>query len=213
MSIFSKVNLKRPKTSTFNLSHDRKFSMNMGYLVPMMVQECVPGDTFNISTSQMLRMMPMIAPVMHEVNVYTHFFFVPNRILWKNWEKFITGGEDGEDETLFPYLYMSNATAENHITPGTLFDYLGYPLPNLGANLAEAYPSASFLPAVAYQMIYNEYYRDQNLIEKVDTTFFNDGMNLLDDNQKMAELFKLRKRAWKHDYLTSALPFAQKGNQ
>ena len=72
MSIFSKVSLQRPKSSTFNLSHDRKFSMNMGKLTPMLVQECVPGDHFRINTSQMLRMMPMLAPVMHEINVVTH---------------------------------------------------------------------------------------------------------------------------------------------
>ena len=90
MSIFSKIKLKSPKSSTFNMSYDRKFSLDMGELVPMHVQEVVPGDNINISTQQMLRLAPMIAPfVMHEVNVFTHFFFVPNRLLFKDWESLL----------------------------------------------------------------------------------------------------------------------------
>ena len=104
MSIFSKVSLSKPKYSTFNLSYDSKLSLNMGDLIPIHVQEIVPGDVIDLSTTQMLRLQPMIAPVMHEVNVYTHFFFVPNRLVWENWEDFITGGEHGDDETPFPYF-------------------------------------------------------------------------------------------------------------
>ena len=121
-NIFSKVRLRQPKSSTFNLSHERKFSLDMGYLVPILNEEILPGDHFNVTTGQMLRMMPMLSPVMHEVNVFTHFFFVPNRLLWKNWERFITGGERGEDESLFPTVSKIN------VTPGSLGDYLGLPL-------------------------------------------------------------------------------------
>ena len=201
MSIFSKIQLKKRKYSTFNLSHDRKFSCKMGNLIPMLVEECVPGDRFRVTTQQMLRMMPLIAPVMHEVNVFTHFFFVPNRILWSNWEKFITGGESGLDATLFPTMVVP----QNEIEPSSLLDYLGLPL-----NPNRDTPQVSVLPMLAYNMIYNEYYRDQNLIEPLDLTI-HDGLNdyaLLDD----AGLFQVRKRAWHHDYFTSALPWAQKGN-
>ena len=76
MSIFSKVKLTKPKYSTFDMSYDRKFSLNMGELIPCHIQEVVPGDKFTMNTQQMLRMAPMVAPVMHEVNVFTHFFFV-----------------------------------------------------------------------------------------------------------------------------------------
>ena len=173
MSIFSKVQIRRPKSSTFNLSHDRKFSMNMGDLVPMLVQECVPGDKFHINTQQMLRLMPMVAPVMHEVNVFTHFFFVPNRILWKNWEKFITGGEHGLDTTLLPNIPLNFCTP----TVGSgekdfrLADYLGLPVSPKMPDDFDNPQNVSLLPFLAYQKIYNEYYRDQNLIDSLDNLF------------------------------------------
>lgn len=205
MSIFSKVSMKRPKSSTFNLSHEKKLTCNMGDLIPVLVQECVPGDKFEVSTSQILRMMPMIAPAMHEVNVFTHFFFVPNRILWDKWEDFITGGESGLDATLAPKLSgISNPTDAGIFTaPGTLWDYIGLPQVPTGSPLPDG--SVSALPFAAYQKIYNEYYRDQNLITPVVDT-------VVAGNNSFGDLVSMRKRAWQHDYFTSALPFAQKGN-
>lgn len=207
MSIFSKVSLTRPPSSTFNLSHDRKFSMNMGELIPCLVQECVPGDKFKISTSQMLRMMPMLSPVMHEVNVFTHFYFVPNRLLWDNWEDFITGGENGLDAKIFPTtdLYGQGYSKDQNDV-GSLADYLG--LPTLKAEDPPVPEKINLLPFLAYQKIYNEYYRDQNLIPEVDLEI-TDGLNY---RSSIGELLKIRRRAWNHDYFTSALPFAQKGN-
>lgn len=195
MSIFSKVSMKRPKYSTFNMSYDRKFSLNMGELVPMHIQEVVPGDVFNVTTQQMLRFAPMVSPVMHEVNVFTHFFFVPNRIIWKDWEDFITGGESGLDEVLLPVANNVN------VNIGDLADYLGLPT-------EREMDEISLLPFLAYQMIYNEYYRDQNLQALVELNTFSNGVN---EYTNFRELFLLRKRAWNHDYFTSALPFAQKG--
>lgn len=199
MSIFSKVSMKKPKTSTFNMSYDRKFSLNMGELIPCHIQEVVPGDKINMTTQQMLRFAPMVAPVMHEVNVFTHFFYVPNRILWDGWEKFITGGENGLDTTLFPKVNNLK------VPTGSLGDYLGLPTKDNGFPISDA---VSLLPFLAYQLIYNEYYRDQNLITEIDVKSFKDGLNNADD---ISELFKIRKRAWQHDYFTSALPWAQKG--
>lgn len=199
MSIFSKVSMKKPKTSTFNMSYDRKFSLNMGQLVPCHIQEVVPGDKFNMTTQQMLRMAPMVSPVMHEVNVFTHFFFVPNRIMWDGWEDFITGGENGLDSTLFPTLYNLQ------VKTGSLADYLGLPVKNNGYPISTG---VSILPFIAYQMIYNEFYRDQNLIDEVDIKSFKAGRN---DAGNFPQLFEIRKRAWQHDYFTSALPWAQKG--
>ena len=154
MSIFSKVKLTKPKYSTFDMSYDRKFSLNMGELIPCHIQEVVPGDKFTMNTQQMLRMAPMVAPVVHEVNVYTHFFFVPNRILWKGWEDFITGGESGLDQKVFPTI------TRVRVGVGTLPDYLGLPITETG-TLREI----NALPFAAYNKIYNEYYRDQNLIQ------------------------------------------------
>lgn len=94
--IFTSVQKKRQNRSSFNLSHDVKLSLDMGDLVPTYIQECVPGDKFNIRTSHMMRLAPLISPVMHKIDVFQEFFFVPNRILWPNWETFITGSRNGK---------------------------------------------------------------------------------------------------------------------
>lgn len=108
MSIFNQISVNKPNSNTFDLSHDRKFSMNMGELTPILDMDIVPGDKITMSSSQMLRLAPMIAPVMHKMNVFMHFFFVPNRILWDNWEDFITGGEMGNDTSVFPYITLDS---------------------------------------------------------------------------------------------------------
>ena len=127
------------------MSYDRKFSLNMGELIPCHIQEVVPGDKFTMNTQQMLRMAPMVAPVMHEVNVFTHFFFVPNRILWNGWEDFITGGESGLDQKLLP------AIEGLRVQPGGLADYLGLPITNIGEP---GIGPVSALPFAAYNKIY-----------------------------------------------------------
>ena len=203
MSIFSKVAMPRPAHNTFDLSHSRKFSMSIGKITPISVMECVPGDSFNIKTHQLLRFAPLIAPVMHQSSVYCHFFFVPNRILWDNWEEYISGGEDAADPGYVPPVapYFTNLAANN----GTLPDYLGLPYgPAAGTGLG-ATTKISCLPFMAYWKIFNEYYRDQNLVDKlVDKAI--DG-----SNTKPPYWRDLQNRAWQHDYFTSALPWTQKG--
>lgn len=199
MSIFTQVQMKKPGSNIFDLSHDRKMSLKMGELVPIHVQEVIPGDNIRMSTSQLLRLAPMVAPVMHAVNVYTHFFFVPNRIMWPNWEKFITGGEDGEDTTVFPFVDVSMDEP-----PGNLMDYIGLPVASTSTELMRV----SCLPFYAYNKIYNEYYRDQNLIQPLNDTAI-DGDNTLAIISTMTN--PCLKRAWQHDYFTSALPWTQKG--
>ena len=105
----------------------------------------------------MLRFAPMLAPIMHRVNVYTHFFFVPYRLLWKDWEDFITGGRTGSVSPVFPRYSVINGGS---ISKGTLFDYLGFPA---GQPLPDSGISFSKLPFFAYNLIYDQYYRDQNL--------------------------------------------------
>jgi len=196
MSIFSQIQSKRPRSNTFDLSHDRKMSMDMGILTPILCTETVPGDKFNISTSQMLRFAPLVTPMMHQVSVYTHFFFVPNRLLWDGWKDFITGGIDGNDASVFPYLTMSGMN-----TVGLLPDYLG--IPNISADT-----QISAMPFAAYQKIYNDYYMDQNL-QTPNTDTLVDGNNAANKTS----LTELQTRAWQHDYFTSALPWTQKGSE
>lgn len=198
MSIFSKVAMPRPQTNTFDLSHDRKFSGKIGELMPITVMEAVPGDKFNIKATNLTRFAPLITPIMHQASVYCHFFFVPNRILWSNWEDFISGGEDGLADPTFPTINIT--TSSNGYAVGALADYLGLPT---GSQLS----NVSAMPFAAYQKIYDDYYRDENLIDKVDVT-------LSDGSQSGAdtiELGTMRKRAWQHDYFTSALPWTQRG--
>jgi hypothetical protein len=158
--------------------------------------ETVPGDKISMSTSQMLRFAPMIAPIMHQVSVYTHFYFVPNRITWPNWQDFITGGEDGLNASVFPTITFSNSPEQS------LLDYMGLPAGNGGFSFRDI----SALPFAAYQKIYNEYYRDQNL-QTASADEVIDG----DNAAIRGDLTTLRTRAWQHDYFTSALPWTQKG--
>lgn len=194
MSIFTDIQLKKMPSSTFDLSHQVKFSAKIGQLIPCMIMETLPGDVFSSNTAQLVRTAPLIAPIMHQVSVYTHFFYVPNRLLWDNWEDFISGGEDGLQEPVFPTVDLG---IFNNVE-GSLMDYLGIP-----TDVATQEVNA--LPLAAYQLIYNEYYRDQNLIDERNYKLV-DG-----DNSTEKDLLDLHNRAWQHDYFTSALPWTQKG--
>ena len=203
MSIFSKVAMPRPQHNTFDLSHSRKFSMSIGKITPISVMECVPGDSFNIKTTQLVRFAPLIAPIMHEASVYCHFFFVPNRILWDKWEEYITGGEDAADASytppVFPYYEFGTG---NSVINGDLGDYLGLPT---GTDVKYSGTKVSPLPFMAYNKIYNEYYRDQNLCDKVT----DEAVSGVNPDFNTANT--IQNRAWQHDYYTSALPWTQKG--
>lgn len=85
----------------FDLSHDFKFSGNIGKLYPCLCEEIVPGDIFKVKTEALVRTAPLIAPLMHQINVYVHYFFVPNRLIWDDWREFITGGPDGTSNPVF----------------------------------------------------------------------------------------------------------------
>lgn len=197
-NLFNTVKLDRPPSNVFDLSHDVKLSCNMGKLIPTCVMECVPGDKFNISCEALIRLAPMVAPPMHRADVYMHYFFVPNRILWPNWENFITNTKVAGVIPAIPFMSFGGTDAP----PGSLADYLGIPS---GAGSAVEHDCVAF-PFAAYQKVFNEYYRDQNLIAAVSDTLI-DG-----NNSTNSDLYPLRNRAWEHDYFTSALPFAQKGD-
>ena len=197
--IFTKAKVSGIPRSTFDLSHDHKLSLNMGKLVPVHIQEALPGDKFTMTSEAMFRMQPMIAPIMQRIDIYMHHFFVPNRILWNNWETFITGGEDGTQTPALP-LIAEPANPINS-TPSSLANYLGLPQTNIDTNI-------SALPFAAYQRIFYDYYRDQNndaTTQKIDLV---DG---LQDAPTLINLQQLQDRAWEHDYFTSALPFEQRG--
>jgi len=203
MSNFQRAMTRRPSKNAFNLSRERKQTMNMADLIPFYVEEIIPGDRFKVKSEVLMRLSPLVSPVMHRVNVTTHFFYVPNRIVWDGWQSFITGGEDGLDNSSVPQITL-DSNYQDYAKKKTLYDYMGLPVtPSIPASMSI---SANALPFRAYQMIYNEYYRDQNLQDKVQysTGDSNDG--------EYPDLMRIRKRNWEKDYFTSCLPFAQKGD-
>lgn len=194
-NIFNSVMVKKPNSNQFDLSHDVKMSANMGLLTPCMIMDCVPGDKVSLSCETLVRFAPLVSPMMHRVDCSIHYFFVPHRLLWSNWEKYFTNTLVAGSLPAHPYITVTNANW------GSLMDYLGMPQP-IGASSF----NISALPFSAYQMIFNEYYRDQNLVNEVAFALA-DG----DNSAALAALTTMRRRAWEHDYFTSALPFAQKG--
>lgn len=213
MKQYEKIRLTKPKSSVFDLSHEKKMTLNMGDLVPIMCEETLPGDKFRVNTEMLMRMQPLISPVMHRVNVYTHFFFVPYRLIWNDWEKFITGGEDGMDAPVLPKFAGDMSVFEGTAKFGSqsLADYFGVPVQMITDEPNYAMTSISQLPFRAYQLIWNEYYRDQNLQNKVEV-LKSSGINSPAD-EFCPEMLTIRKRAWEKDYFTSALPWAQRGQQ
>lgn len=219
MNIFSNVKSDKPKRSTFNLSHDVKLTCDFGKLVPFLCEEVVPSDTWQLQSNVLLRFSPLIAPVMHDINVYTHYFYVPFRLLWDEYEDFITGGKDGNANPVFPRLGVLHKTGVGETQwqdtkglwkRGSLADYLNYPTSDSNDGSAGSF-YASALPLRAYQMIYNEYYRDENLEEEIE---FSKGSGIINiTSPEYTELLTLRERAWAKDYFTSALPWLQRGPQ
>jgi hypothetical protein len=197
-NLFNSIKLQRPKKNVFDLTHDVKLSAEMGNLTPILTLECVPGDKFELGCESLIRFAPMIAPVMHRMDVTMHYFFVPNRIVWSNWEKFITDANSG---LVYPHFDYNNAFSPEY---KKFLDYIGIPPNDAGGTTQKI----NALPLAAYQCIYNEFYRDQNLIAPVNYKLTDGSQNSRTD---FVELLKLRKRAWEHDYFTAALPFAQKG--
>lgn len=183
---------RHPKLSTFDLSHEHKLTCNMGLLVPVNLMEVVPGDTFTVNSDIFLRLMPLASPMMHRVEVFLHYFFVPTRLIWDEFDVFLTGGPNGDQNPVYPY--MSAAGLSQNI--GSLSDYLGLPR-HINPNLR-----VSALPFRAYNLIFNEWYRDETLVDPVvvNTNSGNDTGS-----------YNVLRRAWKKGYFESALPWTQRG--
>lgn len=187
-STFQKVKSRSPGKSVFDLSYTHKTTGDLGQLIPILCEEAVPGDNFKIGNQVIIRFQPLLAPILHEVNVYVHYFFCPYRKLWDNsktdsWEAFITGGIDGDLEPVLPKWTPTINTV------GSLWDHLGYPI---GISPQGAYPMT--FPRDSYNWIYNEYYRDETITPEV----------LLTQEA-------ILNRLWEKDYFASSLPWQQRG--
>jgi len=181
--------MKRTKHS---LSHYRLFSCDLGELIPIACMDVLPGDSIQQSTQALVRAAPLLSPVMHPLKCTISHWFVPNRLIWEDWEEFITGGPDGLDASVFPTITLSEA---NHAV-GTLADYLGVP-PHTGTI------EVSALPFRAYAQIFNEWYRDQDLVSEV-------GLSIASGADSTTNVTLLN-GAWEKDYFTSARPWEAKG--
>lgn len=179
------------KRAKFNLGYTHLLSANMGNLIPIGLTEVLPGDTVQHATSALLRCSPLLAPVMHPVDVRIHHWYVPHRIVWEDWEDFITGGPDGNDASVFPTINFATGAAV-----GSLADHYG--IPNSGTSL-----DVNALPFRGYAKIWNEWYRDQDL----QTELTIDETSGPDTTTNVA----LQNVAWEKDYFTSARPWEQKG--
>lgn len=218
MNIFNSVSVKPPKRNKFNLSHQNKLTCEMGKLIPVLMEPVIPGDRFKISSQSLVRFAPLIAPIMSDIDVYMHFFFVPNRLIWKDWEGFITGSLNGkklESSELpkTPRIGFTKDQMLEYFKPGSLSDYLDFQSFTKSNDFTRKVYFDE-LPFRAYQRCYFDYYRDENLIDFDDFSLIRDtsGDNDFIDSSRQQELLKLRTRAWKKDYFTSALPWPQKGD-
>lgn len=195
------------RRSTFDRSSSVKTSFNVGDIVPFYVDEVLPGDTFKVQTSKVVRMQTMLTPIMDNIYLDTYFFFVPNRLVWNHWKEF--NGENTKSAWLpdTEYEVPQIKSPSGGWQAGTIADYMGIPIGT--SNL-----SVSALPFRAYGLIMNEWFRDQNLTDPLNipvddaTVTGTNGSNYIDDVVKGGKPFKATKY---HDYFTSCLPSPQKG--
>lgn len=181
------------KRSKFSLSNTKLLSMDMGQLVPIGLTEVLPGDSMQQATTCMVRFSPLLAPVMHQCNIQIAHWFVPHRLIWEDWEDFITGGPDGNDASVFPTITFGGGTGA---AVGSLADYYGV-VPSVN-NL-----EVSALPFRGYNLIFNEWYRDQDLQSQLAIS--------LASGADATTVTTLQNAAWEKDYFTAARPFEQKG--
>lgn len=237
MNTFQSIGSRRPESSKFDLSHTRKFSFQPGILYPILCAEAIPSDVFNYDANAVVRMAPMLSPIMHMVDVCVHSFFYPERLTQSRgkFEIFITGGKlgDGKDaqgNTIqAPFFNVQNIFATDasgirlseHFNPGSLADFLGaqWNLTAAGDNLVPI----NARPFIAFWRIYCEYFRDQNVdpdwVSLYPDIFDSDGGNITAAifaamtavGVNEFPFFTLPAVCWEKDYFTSALPFAQRG--
>jgi len=192
---FSRVPSANIPRSSFDRSHGFKTTFDAGYLVPVYVDEALPGDTFKLKMTAFARLATPIVPFMDNLFLDTFFFAVPIRLIWDNWEKF--NGEQANPADTTDYLVptMDAPAGTGHVV-GSLSDYMGIPTGIAGLTHNSLWHRA-------YNLIWNEWFRDQNLQDSVvvDT----------DDGPDTSTDYALLRRGKRHDYFTSALPWPQKG--
>lgn len=217
-NIFKQVPVNKVPRNMFDLSHEVKMTGKFGLLYPMFIMDTLPGDSVREQMTTFMRVAPMLRPVMHRVDVKQHWFFVPYRILiGGTWEKFITGGQDGEQNPVVPYVTpFGLRTAWGNMDlmrkGGSLWDYLGLPCfegaePGSAALVTNEHLSA--LPFLACTKIWSDWYRDPNFDAEVEFPILTEGD--VSANTIITDHIELKRKAWDKDRFTSALPWPQRG--
>lgn len=187
-NLFEQVQLFKPRRAKFDLSHERKLSIPFGALIPTLVSEVLPGDSFRVQANILARFQALLAPVMHRVNVTTHFFYVPYRILSQDWPRFINYQGNRPNLSInvssTPFFTLGNARDANvygvgsALKDGSLLDYLGFPTAPNDVTFSSPFPNdqdglriCALMP-MAYQRVWSDWYRDQNFTRPM---FYEDG--------------------------------------
>lgn len=227
MSVYDMVGGLRPGKSAFDLSYSNMFDCDLGQLVPVWIQDAGPGDIMQISASQITKMQPMVVPLYHKMDLCYHVFFVPYRILWSDWQRFVTGGITGDAVVSLPG-FMEATDNPAQVRRYGIWDYAGFRLDDATDKLVwtETDPQVNDFIWRAYWAIWRDYYRDENLQPNFPGTTIPVGddepaqMAALQnyivswwDNSGINENYcdRLAYRCFTKDYFTSALPFQQRG--
>lgn len=228
MSRFETVPIKKPGRNVFDLSHDVKASYKFDYVYPFLCHEIYPGDTFNCRAEVFMRTMPLLTPVMHNVDMFFWYIFCPSRLTWNekrkdDWKVFITGGEDGESNPVkpfftweqinglwqqpFPYVAMTQDEFRALLGEGSLMDHIGMPTLLPGQDPGTSKLKIDALPLRAYAEIWNEYFRNQNVQDEIEFSHDSGQLTVLD----LAQLLQLRRKNYEKDFFTACLPWQQRG--
>lgn len=196
---FSMVPRSDIPRSGFRIESSYKTTFDSGWLIPVYVEEVLPGDTFNLKATMFARLATPIVPIVDNLYLESFFFFVPTRLVWSNFKRFM--GERPDPSSSTDFLVPQLQSASNGFPRDTIFDYMG--LPTEGQTVPGAVISVNALPFRAYNLIYNEWFRDQNL-----QVSWNQATG---DGPDTVAQYSLIRRGKRHDYFTSCLPFVQKG--
>lgn len=191
MALNSRI-LRNAKLNKFNLSHTYTSTCDMGYLLPVACIEVLPNDWFRIRDEFLARFLATLAPVMHIFDIELRWWFTPTRLVFNKWTDFITGGPDGNDSTVLPFI----TAPKDGFAVGSLMNRLGVPhsVPNI---------KVSALPVRVYNLIRNEYYRNEWLQDPVALS--------LEPGEDTITNVELLRACWERDYFTQAQPSPQKG--
>ena len=204
---FSEVPRANIPRSSFNRSHGYKTTFDADVLIPVLVDDIIPGDTFNVNMNFFARLTsPTVLPLMDNMYLESFFFFVPYRLVWDNWEKFCGAQDDPGDSIAFTIPVVTGANSQTG--EATLWDYFGLPLDNKsGAHLDPDDVTVSALPYRAYHLIWAEWFRDQNLQDSDSLPSTDNGPDTLATAPNAANEVHSKpvKRGKRHDYFTSCL--------